>query len=156
MNLETRERLFVSVGVVFVVFAIAWAGIWAPLDAKHKATAERVDTWRQSLAALRPLRGQVQATANVTTVNTNPNQSLVVIVDNSLRQRGLYNSLQRSQPTPAGNGIRVEFESAAFDDIVLWLGDLQRQYGLQVVAASFSLASGDTPGRVNSTVTLER
>lgn len=156
MNLETRERLFVSAGVVFVIFAIAWAGVWTPLDAKHQATAERVETWRQSLAALRPLRGQVQATANSATVNTNPNQSLVVIVDNSLRQRGLYSSLQRSQPTPAGNGIRVEFESAAFDDIVLWLGDLQRQYGLRVAAGSFSLASGDTPGRVNSTVTLER
>lgn len=156
LTLETRERLFVSVGVVFVVFAIGWAGIWAPLDAKHKARAERVDTWRQSLAALRPLRGQVQATANGAPANTNPNQSLVVIVDNSLRQRGLYGSLQRSQPTPAGNGIRVEFESAAFDDIVLWLGDLHRQYGLRVEAGSFSLASGDIPGRVNSTVTLER
>jgi len=156
MSLETRERIFVAVGLAFVVVAIAWAGVWTPLDNKHKAAAERVDTWRQSLSALRPLRGQVQASASAATMNTNPNQSLVVIVDNSLRQRGLYNSLQRSQPTPAGNGIRVEFESAAFDDVVLWLGDLHRQYGLQVEAGSFSLASGDIPGRVNSTVTLER
>ena len=158
MTLETRERIFVTAGVLFVVVAIGWAGVWTPLDSKHKAAAERVDTWRQSLAALRPLRGQVQATTNAAgaNINPNPNQSLVVIVDNSLRQRGLYRSLQRSQPTPAGNGIRVEFESAAFDDVVLWLGDLHRQYGLRVEAGSFSLASGDIPGRVNSTVTLER
>lgn len=155
-SLETRERIFVTVGFVFVVVAIAWVGVWTPLDNKHKATAERVDTWRQSLSALRPLRGQIQASTDAAPANSNPNQSLVVIVDNSLRQRGLYNSLQRSQPTPAGNGIRVEFESAAFDDVVLWLGDLHRQYGLQVEAGSFSLASGDIPGRVNSTVTLER
>jgi general secretion pathway protein M len=156
LTLQTRERLFVIAGVAFVVFAIGWAGIWTPLDTKHKAMAESVDNWRQSLATLRPLRGQVQATTNAAPANTTPGQSLVVIVDNSLRQRGLYASLQRSQPTPAGNGIRVEFESAAFDDLVLWLGDLHRQYGLRVDAGSFSLASGDTPGRVNSTVTLER
>jgi len=156
LNLESRERIFVLTGIAIIVLAIAWVGVWTPLDSKHRATAERVDTWRQSLAALRPLRGQVQATANATSTNSNPDQSLVVIVDNSLRQRGLYSSLQRSQPTPAGNGIRVEFESAAFDDLVLWLGDLHRQYGLRVEAGSFSLASADTPGRVNSSVTLER
>lgn len=155
-SLEAREQVFVMTAVVFIVLAIGWVGVWTPLDTNHKAAAQRVETWRQSLAALRPMRGPVQATASSAPVNTGNDQSLVVIVDNSLRQRGLYNSLQRSQPTPAGNGIRVEFESAAFDDLILWLGDLQRQYGLQVVSGSFSIASGESPGRVNSSVTLER
>ena len=57
---------------------------------------------------------------------------------------------------PAGNGIRVEFEGAAFDDMMLWLGDVNRQYGLLVQSGSFSAASGESPGRVNSTLTLER
>ena len=80
----------------------------------------------------------------------------IVIVDNTLRQRGLYSSLQRSQPTPAGNGIRVEFENVAFDDLVLWLGDLNTQFGMLVQSGNFSIASGAGPGRVNSTLTLER
>ena len=156
MNLEPRERIFVMTAVGFVVLAIGWTGIWKPLDTRHAAAIESVNTWRQSLADLRPMRGQVQASTDTAQINVNQNQSLVVIIDNSLRQRGLYTSLQRSQPTPAGNGIRVEFESASFDDLILWLGDLHRQYGLQVEAGSFSLASGDIPGRVNSSVTLER
>ena len=82
------------------------------------------------------------------------NQSLVVIIDNSLRERGLYNSLQRSQPTTS-NGIRVEFENVAFDDLVLWLGDLNTRYDLQLQSGSFS-NPGDSEGRVNSTLTLER
>lgn len=155
-TLEAREQVFVMAAVVFIVFAIGWLGIWTPLDTNHRAAVERVETWRQSVSALRPMRGQIQAAANSAPINTGQDQSLVVIVDNSLRQRGLYNSLQRSQPTPAGNGIRVEFESAAFDDLMLWLGDLHRQYGLQVESGSFSIASGESPGRVNSSVTLER
>jgi general secretion pathway protein M len=154
--LAPRERVLIIVAVLFVVFAIAWVGLWQPLDKRHKAVAERVDTWKLGIAELRPMKGQITASAQSGVEPQTLNQSLVVIVDNSLRQRGLYNALQRSQPTPAGDGIRVEFESAAFDDLMLWLGDLHRQYGLDVESGSFSVASGDNPGRVNSSVTLRR
>lgn len=156
MSLEPRERLFIAAAAAFIVFAVAWFGIWQPLDQGHRATAERVETWKQSLAQLRPMRGQVQAAASGRPAVTGQNQSLVVIVDNSVRSRGLTNSLQRSQPTPAGNGIRVEFENVAFDDLVLWLGDLHRQFALQVDSASFSVASSENPGRVNASLTLQR
>ena len=155
-SLESRERLLVAAAGVVILFAAFWFGLWVPLDSNHRAAQERVDTWKQSLSALRPMRGQVQATASGRQAAAGQNQSLVVIVDNSLRQRGLTNSLQRSQPTPSGTGIRVEFESAAFDDLMLWLGDLHRQYGLQVESGSFSPSSSDNPGRVNSSVTLQR
>jgi general secretion pathway protein M len=156
MMLDPRERVLVSTAVVMIVFAGAWFGIWLPLDSGHRAAADRVEVWRMSLSDLRPMRGQVQAAASGQPANARLNQSLVVIVDTSLRQRGLTNSLQRSQPTPAGTGIRVEFENAAFDDLVLWLGDLHRQYGLLVDSGSFSVASGENPGRVNASVTLQR
>jgi general secretion pathway protein M len=155
-SLEARERIFVSAAAVVVVFAVGWFGLWAPVSDRHSAAEARIDDWQRSLAELRPMRGQIQASASGRPTNVGQNQSLVVIVDNSLRQRGLTNSLQRSQPTPDGNGIRVEFEAAAFDDLVLWLGDLHRQYGLQVDSGSFSTASGESPGRVNSSVTLQR
>lgn len=156
MSLNARERVFVSTAVVFVILAIGWFGIWEPLDEGHKAAAGRVDTWQRSLAALRPMKDEIQDAGTRRPAVADRNHSLVVIVDNSLRQRGLYSALQRSQPTPAGNGIRVEFENAAFDDLMLWLGDLHRQYGLQIQSGSFSMASGASPGRVNSSVTLER
>ena len=155
-SLEARERLFVAAAGAVIVLAAFWFGLWVPLDTNHQAAQERVDTWKQSLSALRPMRGQVQAATSGRPAVAGQNQSLVVIVDNSLRQRGLTNSLQRSQPTPSGTGIRVEFENAAFDDLMLRLGDLHRQYGLQVESASFSPSSSESPGRVNSSVTLQR
>ncbi|MDP6993138.1 MAG: type II secretion system protein GspM [Woeseiaceae bacterium] len=155
-SLEARERIFVAAAAVSLLFAAGWFGLWIPLDTSHLTAEARVEDWKRSLVELRPMRGQVPVTANGRPTNINPNQSLVVIVDNSLRQRGLSNSLQRSQPTPSGTGIRVEFEGAAFDDLILWLDDLNRQYGLQVESANFSVASSESPGRVNSSVTLQR
>ena len=82
-------------------------------------------------------------------------QTPVVIVDQTLRARGLDRALRRSQPTTS-NGIRVEFENVAFDDLVLWLDDLGSQYAMQVASGSLSTSSQEAPGRVNATLTLER
>ena len=156
LEMAPRERVFVAAAGVVILMTVFWRAVWVPLDTGHERTAERVTAWRDSLAALRPMKGLIPASTNGRPVTAGQNQSLVVIVDNSLRQRGLYGALQRSQPTPAGTGIRVEFEAASFDDLMLWLGDLYRQYGLKVSSGSFSTASGQSPGRVNSSVTLER
>lgn len=155
-SLAERERVMVSSAAVFVVIAVFWFGIWTPLESGQQSVSARVATWTVSLAELRPLKGQIQAGDSGQPVQAGQDQSLIVIVDNSLRQRGLNTALQRSQPTPAGDGIRVEFESVAFDDLMLWLGDVNRQYGLQIQSGNFSSASGDIPGRVNSSLTLQR
>ncbi|MEX2125749.1 MAG: type II secretion system protein M [Woeseia sp.] len=154
-SLEERERLFVVAAAVMLAIAVFYLAIWMPLDRGQKSLATSIDTWRDSLAELRVLKSSIGTSDARRNVPADVNQSLVVIVDNTLRERGLYNSLQRSQPT-ATNGIRVEFENVAFDDLVLWLGDLSSRYGLQVQSASFSAASEQNDGRVNSTLTLER
>lgn len=154
--LEEREKILVATAAVFVIVTAFWYGIWKPLDSGQESAAVRVDTWRLSLRELQPLKGQVGGAAVGQPDPAAQAQPLVVVVDNTLRQRGLHGSMQRSQPTPSGNGIRVEFENAAFDDLMLWLGDVNRQYGLFVQSGNFSVASGENPGRVNSTLTLER
>ena len=151
-SLQDRERLFVVIAALFLAFAVLYLGVWMPLDRGQKSLSLSVHTWKTALAELRPLKDQLQGPASGQAAGRN--QSLVVIIDNTLRERGLYSALQRSQPT-AGNGIRVEFENVAFDDLVLWLGDLSNNFGLQIQSGNFSHPP-DSEGRVNSTVTLER
>ncbi len=155
-DLDKREKIFVTGGVVVVFIAITYAFIWAPIDKSHKSLATSVATWQRSLAELRPLQG-IQAPSGAATANqrVNTQQTPVVIVDQTLRARGLDRSLKRSQPTTS-NGIRVEFENVAFDDLVLWLGDLSRQYAMDVSSGSFSANSQSDVGRINATLTLER
>lgn len=153
--LEERERLLVTVAAAFLVFAVLYLAVWLPLDRGQKSLETSVNTWRDSISELRLLKGSTVPAEGGQEIPGDLNQSLVVIVDNTLRQRALYNALKRSQPT-AANGIRVEFENAAFDDLVLWLGDLAGRYGLQVQSGSFSGTSGQRDGRVNATLTLER
>ena len=153
-SLEARERLFVAVGAIVACIAMLWGLVWLPLDKGHRDVQQRVSTWERSLADLRPLASmpRQQSGSRPATAAGNA-QSPVVIVDSTLRSHGLGQP-KRSQPTP--NGIRVEFENVAFDKLVVWLGDLSNQYGMEVQAGSLSATASESPGRVNATLTLER
>lgn len=153
-SLEARERMFVLGGAIVVAIALFYVLIWAPLDNRHQAMRESVDGWQRALAEIQPLRGMPVATATSARPQS-AGQTPVVIVDQTLRARGLDRALRRSQPTTS-DGIRVEFENVAFDDLVLWLGDLGDQYGMQVASGSFSPGSEGVQGRINATLTLER
>ena len=155
-SLAQRERLFVSVGGVVLLVALIYAFVWLPLDKGQQSMSASIATWERSLADLQPLSSlQLGNSINGPTAGANSPQTPVVIVDQTLRARGLDNSLKRSQPTTT-NGIRIEFENIAFDDLVLWLGDLSVQFGMHVTTGSMSATSQAGPGRINATFTLER
>lgn len=155
-SLEVRERWFVTVGaVIAIVFLLHGLG-WAPLDKKHSALRTDVQNWERALAELRPLRARAGNTGqSASTPAVSSLQSPIIIVDQTLRSRSLDQYRRRSQPT-SSNGIRVEFENIAFDELVLWLGDLSAQYAMHVQSASLTAGTQIAQGRINATLTLER
>ena len=155
-SLEAREQVMVLIGAAFVLIALVYFLLWVPLDRNHKQVAASVSNWEYSLAELRPLRS-MGATTNSGTprFTASSQQAPIIIVDQTLRSRGLEQFRRRSQPT-ANNGIRVEFENVAFDELVLWLGDLGTQHDLHVQSGSMSLQPQAGPGRINASLTLER
>jgi general secretion pathway protein M len=156
LGLAQREQIFVGGGAIVVLVAVFYTLVWVPLDTGQQSLAQEVGTWQRSLAELKPLKGMQASAAGDTAVNVSSgSQTPVVIVDRTLRARGLDRALQRSQPTTS-NGIRVDFDNVAFDELVMWLGDLSSQHGMQVTSGSMSQSSQSGPGRINATFTLER
>ena len=155
-NLESRERLFVIGGGAFVVIALIYGLAWMPFDKQHRQLASSVANWERSLAELRPLRSIVAANARgAPRPAVAAQQAPIIVVDQTLRSRGLEQYRRRSQPTST-NGVRVELEGIPFDDLVLWLGALSAEYGMHVQAGSLSAISQAGPGRINASLTLER
>lgn len=155
-NLEAREQVLVAIGAVFVIIALIYFLLWSPLDKNHKQVSASVANWERSLAELQPLRSIAASPgAGTSRPAASSQQAPIIIVDQTLRNRGLEQFRRRSQPT-ANNGIRVEFENVAFDELVLWLGDLGTQYDLHVQAGSMSVQTQAGPGRINASLTLER
>ncbi len=155
-TLAPREQLFVVCVAITLAIALLWGAIWAPLTKSHEALADSVSTWERSLAELRPLKAMMQTGGTPSpAANIDSGQTPVVIVDRTLRARGMDGALKRSQPTTS-TGIRVEFEGVAFDELILWLGDMSTQYAMEVQAGSLSAAARAGPGHINATLTLER
>ena len=156
-NLESREQVFVASGAFVVIIGLIYALLWMPLDKSHDRVQQSVADWERSLAELGPLRSLAASGGGEQTPRgqVDSGQAPIIIVDQTLRSRGLERYRRRSQPTTS-NGIRVELESVPFNELVLWLGDLGQQYGLQVQAGSLTAIQQAGPGRVNASLTLER
>ena len=152
-GLEQRERWFLIAGATAVVLALIYLLLLNPLYTETAALGTRVEqkekdfAWMQKAAATIMARGGSTSKPIV-------EGTLVVIVDRTARAAGLGDSLRTNQPT-GPNGIRVRLDSASFDSLVRWLGELQNTYQLQIQSASFD-GTGGGPGIVNATVTLER
>ena len=121
MNLEPRERKMVIAALSLSVIAILYLGFWVPVDKAQKRAANDVELWQRSVDTIRSLKGRIGSDSGVAVDAASLNQPIVVIIDASLRARGL-DAPKRSQPT--GENIRVEFDAVAFDDMMLWLGCL--------------------------------
>lgn len=153
-GLAPREQILVALAAVLTVIVLVYLAVWLPLDRANARLEARVESQRELVTELRQLRGRVSApTAGGQTSAGGAGQSLVVVVDSTVRQRGLGTTLKRSQPLD-GDSIRVTFENAAFDALVEWLGQLASQHGIEIGTASFS--SRTEAGRVDATLTLER
>lgn len=153
-SLDDREQKFVVIAAIVVILAILYMAIWMPISNGHKRVSAGVEVWQNSLDMLQPLKGKMNSGGSSRISPQNLNQPLVVVVDSTLRVRNLNSALKRSQPT--GNDIRVEFENVAFDDLMVWLGDLGSHYALHVQSGSFSMTGAENQGRVNAQLTLGR
>ncbi len=154
-TLAPRERIMVLICAVVVAVALIWLVLWRPLDSRHDALRASVEDWETGLARLQRVAEFRGSAGSASAPQLGTNQTPVVIVDTTLRARGLSSALRRSQPTTS-TGIRVEFENVAFNSLVLWLGDLSSRYSMDVQAGSLSVPPRAEPGRVNATLTLER
>ena len=158
--LDARERQFLVVGAIAVIIALAYGLGWAPLAKKHAELETEVAIWERSIAALGPLRAAAAAQPASGSQSQSGSGGIgqlspLIIVDQTLLSRGLDQYRRNSQPT-SSNGIRVVFENVAFDELMLWLGDLSDQYSMHVESGSFSVGSRVATGRINATLTLER
>jgi general secretion pathway protein M len=154
-NLAPREQLLVSLAAVLTVIVLVYLLVWLPLETANSRLESRVESQREIVSELRQLQGRVPAPSggSGTRAPTEAGQSLVVVVDSTVRQRGLGTTLKRSQPTGA-DSIRVVFENASFDTLVGWLGQLANGHAIRIDSASFS--NRPEPGRVDATLTLRR
>ena len=153
-SLQPRERIGLSVAAALIsvtlIYVLGLAPIFRSVDDMEKSvTAKKAD-----LAWMRGNAAEVQTLLMSQPQMAAPSgESLVVLIGRTAREAGLEQSL--TSQTPSGqSGIRVNFQDAAFDALMLWLNGLQASQGVTVESATINRAA--QPGLVNVSLELNR
>lgn len=153
-SLAQRERLLVLLAAGMVTIAVVVLGVVQPLSGTRSALEDELIEKRSVLDDIERVAVRFGQSGGAAAVAAQAaSESLVVLIDRTTRGRGLAPHLRRNEPDGA-NGIRLRFENVPFDDLVLWLGDLQTLHGIAVTNANADPT--DNPGRVSANLQLSR
>lgn len=140
----------VFIGGVLAAVLLVFAVI-VPLDRTVNQAHKRITQKTTDLAWMHQITPELAA-APVRQANNG--QSLLVIIDRSAREANLGTALAGTEPSGSGAGLRVRFEKAPFDVLVLWMSRLQEQSGVKIDSASID--SAGKPGVVNAAIALHQ
>lgn len=153
-NLSTRERFLVGGGAVLTAALLLYTLLWQPfqhsrLRLQNSVVEQRADLiWmRQAAAEIKRLSG-----ANVTARPTNGGRSLLTVIDQTARAAGLGDALKRVAPQ-GDDKLSAQLDAAEFDQMIPWLGALEREHHISIVALSVDRTAN--AGRVNARIILQ-
>ncbi|MEL6300535.1 MAG: type II secretion system protein GspM [Pseudomonadota bacterium] len=151
-TLQRREQVLVSTAAVVAIATAIYLFALEPVMVNHERSEIAVERKERLIASADRLIASRGGTP-VAGASTGAGGSLTLIVANTANANGLSNAYRSSSPT-ANDGIRVNFENAAFDDLVRWLGILANAHGLRVTQARMTDRS--ETGRVDASLVLQR
>ena len=150
LQFDQREQMSLLVLGFALGMYLLYMLVWSPLagqrdrlEAQNRGVAaslERVDVMVSEVLQLRAVEGRSSGGRQ---------RNLTSLINQSTARLQL--AVTRLQPNSRGE-IQVRFESAAFDDLLQWLNEMESREGLLVREASITQAGSS--GRVNATVRL--
>jgi general secretion pathway protein M len=153
MALQPRERVIVAVGMILVVCTAVYTLGIAPLNKAVNDRTTRIAQKQQDLAWMQGVAAQLSVLNSAQPSMNSSGESMVVLIANSASSGNVASALTGQTPD-GSNGVRVRFEGVQFDALVVWLGALQKQYGIRVKSADISRTA--QPGQVSATLALTR
>jgi len=151
-GLERRERLMVGVGGALLLWLLLYLMFWKPVADEYSGLKESVAAQRETLTWMQQAAAQIKAFQRSGTNGATGlgGRSLLAVVDQSARAGGLASVIKRIEPD-GSKGVKVWLEGAAFDAMILWLGQLDKSYRIE---ASLITLEPIGEGRVNARLTL--
>ena len=147
LRLDQREQLSLLLLTFALGLYVLYMLVWSPLDSARDQLAlqnrgvseslQRVDALVSEITQLRDSGG------------SSKRRNLTSLINQSTARLQLQ--VSRLQPNSRGE-IQVRLESAAFDDLLLWLHEMEYREALLV--REVSITQGGAVGRVNATVRI--
>lgn len=140
-NLSQRERQMVLVCGIFVLVAILYWGILAPIQSGFTFTRKQVHNLEQQLDWMQQQAPKVAKLQQQAPTNNN----MDITTRLNILARAEHIAIKRVEPQ--GRTVQIEMESVPFQNLTLWLNALSQQ---QILVKVIDLAADPSqPGHVN-------
>ncbi len=152
-HLSARERFLVAGGTVLTVVLLLYALVWQPFQTSRNRLRHSVAEQRADLIWMHQTATEIKHLNDVShTRPVSDGRSLLTLVDQTARAAGLSGALKRVAPQ-GDDKLSVQLDAVEFDQIIPWLGVLERDYRVTIVNLSMDRTA--SPGRVNARVILQ-
>ncbi|MGH8488911.1 MAG: type II secretion system protein GspM [Gammaproteobacteria bacterium] len=154
LGLDIRERRALWWGGAIIAILIAYLLVVDPLEQAVGRLRVEVASQRDLNEWLRKVALEAQALRKVETNHplSASEESFLSVIDRTAEAQGLKQAIQRL--TPEEGFVRVWLERAPFDEVVLWLTRLTKDFG--ITATAITVSREDVPGLVQISLTLAR
>ena len=147
-QLNQREQMSLfALGIALALY-ILYMLVWSPLDSMRDSLQVQNQAVAGSLQRVDAMVSEVLQLRDSGT-GSSSRRNLTSLINQSTSRLQLQ--VSRLQPNSRGE-IQVRLESAAFDDVLLWLHEMEYREGLLVREVSITQAG--PIGRVNATVRI--
>jgi len=146
-SLQSREKQLVTVAASVLIVLMLYLLIWSPLVGGLHAGRLGLKTAQSNLAWMKQAQKKVQAlkATSGNSTKTLGGKSILSVVE-STRGANQIPAFKRIEPE-GNNGVRVWVDNAPFDKLILWIGRLERRYGVSV--SDIIVDKQKEPGMVN-------
>lgn len=151
--LKPRERTMVLTSLLLLSAVAIYGLAFYPLYKAVDNRTARITKKQQDIVWLRIMASQLSGLGNAQFTETSKNESLVKLVADSVAGSKLASALTGQIPN-GQQGVKAQFENANFNDLIIWLDQLQKTKGIKILDASIT----ETPqaGQVNASISLTR
>ncbi len=151
-SLNAREqRILMAAAAVLLVLAV-YLFAWEPLVKERSRLQGSIEKLQADKTWMQQAASQVKKLRRDGAVARQPVSSLLGVINSTAKPVLKGAELKRVEEDRSA-GVRVWIEQVAFDDLVIWLGDLKKRYGID--ASSVSVERIAKPGRVNVRLILQ-
>jgi type II secretory pathway component PulM len=147
LRFDQREQLSLMLLALAVGLYLLYMLLWNPLAGKRDALVEQNLRVAESLQRVDAMVSEIQHLRESGGGAARPQRNLTALVNRTTSAAGLQ--VSRLQPNSRGE-IQVRLEGVAFDELVVWLHQVEYQHGLLVREVALTTSGSD--GRVNATV----
>ena len=149
-GLGARERLVLVTGALVAMLLLLYALLWAPLQRDLVRLRAEVPKQHEQLRWMQAQSGRVRQ-LRATTTATVPRNGLLSFVEQSAQSYNIREKIRRVDPE-GSNAVRLAIDDVAFNSLLEWLANLQKQGGVRIDNASLEPSAG--PGLVNARLLL--